>query len=340
MTVSSQAFVITSFCPDTWVKGEGDEFFIISGEGSFLDVMVTDGEGNVRFSKGSYCSGSVVVAREGKAYVSVHGVPPDYEMYDTDPLIPDVIRSGNLQMGNSGDELTLYLNNKPVQTVVWPGDVAKGEGRVHVLKNGTWDARPYYIGQSNFATVTFYNATVTAFVSPDCSYEVLKDAVSAAKSGIKLNVYEFTSPDISGILADKAKEDVSVKVLLEGGPVGGISKEEYYAASEITGAGASVYLVETENGVFHSPYRYDHAKYMITDDENVLLASENFGATGFPPAGISGNRGYGVYISDSGVASYFNNVFETDISGGWVAPFTKKSGSQEEKPDKSYSPAF
>ncbi|MBN2733849.1 MAG: phospholipase [Methanomicrobiaceae archaeon] len=337
---SVQAFQITSFCPDTWVKGEGDEFFIISGDGSLSGLMVTDGEGSLKFPEGSFCRGSVTVAREGRIYTEIHKTPPDYEIYDTDPDIPDAIRSGNFQMGNSGDEITLTLNKKTIQEIVWPGDFKKGEGRVHVLKDGVWDIRPYYIGQSDFEPETFYDVSLTAFISPDCSYEVFEDAVSDADSKIKLNVYEFTSPEISGMLSVKAAGGVSLEVLLEGGPVGGISSSEYYAASEIIDAGASVYSVETENGHFHSPYRYDHAKYMTIDGENVLLASENFGRTGFPPAGTSGNRGYGVYIRDASVASYFDNIFETDIKGGWVAPFSKKAGSPEESLGSSFSRVF
>lgn len=342
LVCSSQAFLITSFCPDTWLKGEGDEFFVLSGTGSLNGIMVSDGEGSVRFPENSYCSGLVVVAREGEAYEKIHKNPPDYEMYDTSPAIPDAIRTGNLQMGNSGDELTLYKNSKVIQTVSWPGDVSKGEGRVHFLKDGIWDARPYFIGQSEFSPETFEDVTLTAFVSPDCSYEVLKDAVLDAKSDIKLNVYEFTSPYIAEILKGKSKSGVKLTVLLEGGPVGGISSDENYAVSEITGAGASVYSVETEIGPFHTPYRYNHAKYMITDDENILLASENFGLTGFPPQGKTGNRGYGVYVNDKQTSEYFKSVFEEDINGGWVGAFTPKRGSlsPDEESLKSFSPEF
>ena len=337
---SAFAFEITSFYPDTWINGEGDEFFVLSGQGSLSGVLITDGEGSVRFPGGSVCRGNVTVAREGRIYAEVHKIPPDYEIYDTDPKIPDVIRTGSFRMGNAGDSLTLLLNKKIIQEIFWPGDVKKGEGRVHILKDGVWDERPFYIGQSDFGPVTYYNVSLTAFVSPDCSYEVLEDVISEAESSINLNVYEFTNPDIAEMIAGKRKDGLDVRVLLEGSPVGGISPSEYYAVSEISGAGVSVYSMETENGVFHSPYRYSHAKYMTTDKECILLTSENFGYTGFPKPGITGNRGYGVYIRDSGVASYFDNVFETDISGGFIETFPEKTGSPEEFSEEGYSPVF
>ncbi|MBP2133445.1 hypothetical protein J2128_001399 [Methanomicrobium sp. W14] len=337
---SAYAFKITSVCPDTWQKGEGDEYFVISGNGSLDGFMVSDGEGSVRFVSGDFCKGSVTVAREGRAYEAVHGAPPDYEIYDTDPSVPGVVRSGNFRMGNSGDGLTLFEDNRPVQEVAWPGDFKSREGMVHVLKDDVWDVRPYYIGQSDFGPVTFENVSLTAFVSPDCSYEVISDAIEKAESDIKFNVYEFTSPEIEGLLEKKAGMGVLVKGLLEGGPVGGISGEEYCLASKLSGAGGMLYTVETEKGVFHTPYRYDHAKYLISDDRNVLLTSENFGETGFPLKGKSGNRGYGVYIRDINFTSYFGDVFETDTSGGWVTPFFGKEKYPEEELEKSFSPLF
>ena len=54
---------------------------------------------------------------------------------------------------------------------------------------------------------------------------------------------------------------------------------------------------------------------MVIDRRAILLTSENFGYTGFPPSGMTGNRGWGVYIDNSALAEYFSTVFMTDYNG-------------------------
>ncbi|WOF17022.1 phospholipase [Methanoplanus sp. FWC-SCC4] len=334
------ALEITSFCPDTWMKGEGDEFFEITGEGSLFGISISDGEGSVRFPEGSAIKGSLVVAREGSAYRAVHGEFPDYEIYGTESNVPDMMRFGRFQMGNSGDELILKKGETVIFEVSWPYDVCKREGQVHVFSDGVWDKRPVFIGQSDFKAQTYENVNLTVFVSPDCSYDVLSSAFRDASEYILINVYEFSNPKIAGIVGSKAKSGVKVSMLLEGGPVGGIPSSEYYVASVLNESGVPVYSMETENGIHHSPYRYDHAKYVVFDGESVLLASENFGVTGFPKRGSAGNRGFGVYIRDEGVAGYFESVFETDVSSPFVSEFKQKIGTPDKSSLPDYDPVF
>ena len=72
-TASAAAYDIriTEFCPDTYLKGEGDEYFVLGGGGSLSGVEVSDGEGSVGFPKGAAFSGAVTVAREGAAFRDV-----------------------------------------------------------------------------------------------------------------------------------------------------------------------------------------------------------------------------------------------------------------------------
>ena len=330
---------ITEFCPDTYLKGEGDEYFVLGGSGSLGGVLVSDGEGSVGFPKGASFSGAVTVAREGAAFFDVHGYYPDYEIYDTTAAVRDAVRTRSFQMGNGGDNLELIINGVTVQEIIYPSDaLKKGEGRVHKLDaaTGVWDIRPYYIGQSDFAPRTFNGVAVTAFVAPDGSYKVLSDAVSAAERTIDINVYELTSPHLTEILEEKAAAGVKTRILLEGSPVGGLSPESVWAASRLSNAGAEVKLVSTENGAFHTPYRFDHAKYIVVDGEKLLIASENFGNTGFPYAdaagiGSTGNRGFGALIESPAVAEYFEEVFETDIRGGWVTDWKAYAAANPQK---------
>jgi len=323
---ASAEFVISEFCPDTWLSGEGDEYFIIGGSGGLTGYFVTDNEGSARFPDGTVSKGSVIVAQKADAYKSVHGVNPDFEIYDSDPQVPDMIRTGTLKMGNGGDELALMRGVSTVQEVSWPGDVVSGEGRVHVYSGGVWDERPYYIGQSRFSAATFYNVPVTVFAAPDCSYCVLKNLIECSESSLLVNVYEFTGTSIAGLFTEAALRGVDVKVLVEGSPVGGVPEEEENVCKVLNSAAIPVFSMVTENGNFHAPYRFDHAKYVISDGSRVLVASENFGNTGFPSSGTRGNRGWGAVAESPGLASYFDEVFSWDSSGGWAVEMTGDSG--------------
>ena len=78
----------------------------------------------------------------------------------------------------------------------------------------------------------------------------------------------------------------------------------------------------------HPPYRYDHAKYVVFDHGAVLLTSENFKYSGFPPAGFNSNRGWwGVYLEDPALANYFSTVYRTDSIGPSVIPINGAPGN-------------
>jgi cardiolipin synthase len=336
---AASALQITEFCPDTYQNGEPDEYFVLEGAGSLAGVTVRDGEGGIRFPQEAFIDASIVIARNGEAYRTVHGVYPAYEIYDSSASVPDVIRSGDLRMANTADELILARGECVLQQIAWPGELCCREGQVHFLQNGVWDPRPLLLGQSRFSPATFDNVTVTAFVSPDCGREVLEATLSGAASSIRLNIYEFTDPGIAGMLEDAHERGVAVTMLLEGGPVGGITEEEEGLAGGLSRCGASVLLMETTDAA-HAKYRFDHAKYCIIDDEGVFVTSENFKPTGFPKKGTDGNRGWGAYLEDARVAAYFGEVFAHDTGGGDVIPYDGAESVVEELPGRSYEREF
>jgi phosphatidylserine/phosphatidylglycerophosphate/cardiolipin synthase-like enzyme len=181
--------------------------------------------------------------------------------------------------------------------------------------------------------------TVTAFVSPDNSLAVFSRAVASAQHQVLVNVYELSSANITGALVDAEKRGVDVEVLLEGGPVGGISAEEKAAVWRLNQSGIPVYEMTTsESG--HAPYRYDHAKYVVIDDRSVLVTSENFGHSGFPPHGESGNRGWGVWLDDPGLTAYFSDLYLTDTGGPGIVPLYGNAGPTEVYTVVSYPAPF
>ena len=313
------AVQIVEFCPDPYQSGDLDEYLVLEGSGVLDGYVLSDGEGGYRFPPGTRIDGRLVVARSGAAFEEVHGYLPDFESQERTPAVPDVIPNGNLLMANRADELLLYRGTTLVQEIAWPRDVAAREGQIHYLDDGVWDPRPLFIGQSRFAPRTFEGVAVTAFAAPDCSYEVFRAAVREAEREILVNVYEFTDEKMAGDLISARERGVSVTVLLEGGPVGGISSVERAVAGALNRSGIPIFAMAT-TGAAHAKYRYDHAKYIVIDGRAVLLGSENFKPGGYPAAGRQGNRGWGVLLEDPGLAAYFREVYLFDVTGGDIIP--------------------
>jgi phosphatidylserine/phosphatidylglycerophosphate/cardiolipin synthase-like enzyme len=333
------AIQIVEFCPDPFLQDDADEYLVLSGNGPLDNITVSDGEGGFRFPPGTVIDGFLTIARSAQAYKHSNGRFPDFEWLDYSPDVPDVINGHPLRLANINDELILYENGVALQTVSWPEDVDPREGQIHYLENGVWDRRVLMIGQSRFTARAFRNVSVTAFVSPDCSSEVFMAEINGAGDTIFVNMYEFSSPSLGASLVAAKERGVDVRVLIEGGPVGGITPPEKSLIWTINQSGipvASMVSSTTE----HAPYRYDHAKYIIIDNNSLLLTSENFKNSGLPPEGMSGNRGWGVHLRDSGLAGYFTEVFTTDSACRSVIPYTGAAGDAEPAPSAKYTAEF
>ena len=324
------AFRIVEFCPDTYLPRDADAYFVLGGNGSLAGLNITDGEGFIAFPRGASAGGRVTVADEGLAFQETHGILPDFELKNTTAAVPDMVKTGRYAPANDGDELDLSVDGRVVQSIRWPGDFQPREGQVHFLVDGGWDPRALLLGQSQFLPRTFGNATVTGFVSPDSSYGVLESAITGARQEILVNAYELSHPGIGDLLVAARRRGVAVRVLLEGGPVGGISPGEEAVCAAINGSGIPLEMM-TSTASSHARYRYDHAKYLVIDGRALLVSTENFGVTGFPLPGSRGNRGWGALIEDQGVAGYFGEVFSADAAGGDVIPYTP--------PPKAISPS-
>lgn len=319
---------ITEFCPDPFLPEDRDEYLILEGWGTLDGVMVTDGEGAVRFPEGTSISGKLVIAMDAEAYYRSHGEYPDFEWEGRMPGVPDMIRTGRFQLANDRDQIALYSGRVCLQEVDWPGMVNDRQGQVHFLVNGSWDSRVLMIGQSRYEPAVFQGASGIAFVSPDCSREVFYEVVAGAGQEILVSIYEITSPVLAEYLADAHRRGVDVEILVEGGPVGGIPPEEHWVIGYLQGAGI---LVRTMSGTetVHSPYRFLHSKYMVIDSRKVLVTSENFKENGFPEMGRRGNRGWGVVITHEGLADYFKSVYTHDAGGSWSIPADPRVGDGE-----------
>jgi len=336
---AGSAVQIIEFCPDPHSYEDADEYLVLSGTGSLDGITISDGQGGFRFPPGTRINGLLTIARSGTAFKQSHGIYPDFEWLDYSQMVPDVIKGDTLRLANSKDALMLYENGILLQKVAWPEDVKPREGQIHYLDKGVWDPRPLMIGQSRFSPAVFQNVSIITFVSPDCSNEIFSYAVNQASDQVLLNVYEFSSPLMTDTLIKAHAREVDIKVVIEGGPVGGISPEGKEAIRNLTDSGIPVSMMVSRKGE-PAPYRYDHAKYMVIDKRAVLLTSENFKYSGFPPAGMTGNRGWGVYLEDPRLAEYFSTVYQTDYSGKSMTVYNGSAGTPESMPSGKYTVEF
>ncbi|NLX49469.1 MAG: phospholipase [Methanospirillum sp.] len=333
----ASAYVLAEVCPDTWIPGDDDEFFVLEGTAPLGSVSVTDGEGTARFPPGAAGDGRVVVALNGSAYALVHGELPDFELLPSSPA-PEMLREGELRLGNRGDGLTVLVGGRVTDWVEWPGDVVMRRGQVHYREEGRWDPRVLMIGQSRFDPLTATNVSGTVFLSPDCGSGVLADLVARASGSVLLGVYELTDPVLADALVSARDRGVSVTVLAQGSPVGGIPSGEWAVLPRLLEAGAGVYFMSTR-GTAHARYRHLHGKYLVVDGRWTLVTTENWKPAGFPPAGRRGNRGWGVLLDDPRIAGYFSAVFADDLEGRDVGPVgTLLPGGIETPDEGAYAP--
>ena len=262
---------------------------------------------------------------------------------------------GVVTLNNNGDIISLLdekgrlmdavvYGNVPSDIYGWSGKSLKNpsEGVVLRRKSGSkgwvdsdsWrDWFPVAFEHRNktiFSVKTFsFFGCVTAFVSPDCSFEAVSNEIKNCSDVVFLNVYEFESFPLAELLAEAARRDVAVKVLLEGSPVGGLSDDALAIAEVIERSGGEVRLAKS------CPKMFNHAKYAIFDN-SVLVLSENWKDVGIPVKTTSGcNRGWGVIIRNENVSSYFKERFLEDFrfgepfSGGKAAVKVRVKGSVE-----------
>ncbi len=301
---------------------------------------ISDNEGTITFPQNTVLrkGGRVVIAQNSSLYTR-DTLELAHFRYSGGDAIPMVRKFGTFQLRNDGDEVLLGdADGEIVDVFVYgissysgPGwesepSISLTKGRVaHRIENGGWfqdtnsssdwnQIRTYVLGHSHHESLTFeFNGIGQAFASPDGSLDALSRIVESAKTSILLNAYKFTSSSLKQRLLEALERGVDVKIFAEGGPVGGIDEVEHDALIDLRTAGAQVRFLQGSSDLrVKTRYNYNHAKYLVADNKNVLVTSENWGESGFPCDGAIGNRGWGVWLENSQLASFVSNLFLDD----------------------------
>jgi len=220
-------------------------------------------------------------------------------------------RRAELSLANAGERLRLVDDRNRTVSVARYGSAPESEVYVRTddAESATdsqprWQWRP--LGRTDFAVATGGPANATAFVLPDAP-DVTPGALRAADRRVLLAGYTFTSERAATALVRARERGVRVRVLLEGSPVGGLTRREARLLDRLVDAGIDVRVLAGP----HDRYAYHHAKYAIVDDRALVL-TENW-----KPAGTGGasSRGWGALVRDPDLARSLAAVFRADA--GW-----------------------
>lgn len=276
---------IVSVFPDPVADGDTGEYVVVDPAG-VSNLSLSDGETTVSVPP----DGPVALSATPNA---------------TRRLVDVSVADTDLALANGGERLVLRRNDTTVDRVGYETTTA-GE-RLNAT-TGVWTPR----GLERRAAATTGPATATAFVLPD-SPDVPLDTLEDADRRILLAGYTFASAPVADALLAAAERGVEVRVLLDGGPIGGMTTRQREQLDRLVAGGVEVRVL----GGPHARFAYHHPKYAVVDDD-ALVMTENW-----KPAGTGGydSRGWGVRIGSARTADELAAVFAHDADGIDAVPW-------------------
>jgi phosphatidylserine/phosphatidylglycerophosphate/cardiolipin synthase-like enzyme len=294
---------ILAVYPNPVVDEDRGEFVVVDTAG-VSNLTLSDGESSVTVSPVTNRS-PVDTSNADSPVVAVSSDPEVARNRTDHPVV-----AGDLSLANGGERVTLRHGNVTLDAVTYP-DAPEGERWLtRDRRNGSGEAstdprwRP--LGYDPRAVHAYGPTNATAFVLPDAP-GVPVETLRSADSRILLAGYTFSSERVADALLAAHDRGVTVRVLVDDAPVGGIGGREAAVLDRLSAAGVTVAVIGT------GPARFDfhHPKYAVVDDA-ALVTSENW-----KPAGIGGNasRGWGVRIDSPAVAGDLAGLFRNDTAG-------------------------
>ena len=205
---------------------------------------------------------------------------------------------GDLALSNAGETLRLRRDNRTLDSLTYTdasaSEVVDGSGAWHPL------------GATDRPVVAAGPGRVRAFVLPDAP-TLAVSRLRAANRRVLLAGYTFSSRAATDALVAAARRNVTVRILVDGGPVGGMSPRMARRLDRLAAAGAEVRVLTGER----ARYAFHHAKYAVVDDR-ALVTTENWKPSG---TGGHGSRGWGVVTDQPAAVRGLADTFRADA--GW-----------------------
>lgn len=213
--------------------------------------------------------------------------------------------SGRLQLADDGDRLSVVAGDRTISAAKYR--------RAPQSERRDFEANRWVpIGATEHDPIRTDGGSATTFVLPDAP-QVIEEELDAAEERILIGGYSFTSERVSDALIAAKSDGVTVRVVLDGAPVGGVTQRQAEQLDRLTSNNIEVRLLSGP----HSRYQHHHPKYAVIDDR-ALVMTENF-----KPAGTGGmsSRGWGVAVGSSVAANGLAAIHESDrtwrAAEGW-----------------------
>lgn len=225
--------------------------------------------------------------------------------------------SGSLSLANSGETLT--LRREAVVDSATYEDAPEGERWTR--RASSWQWIP--LGATDRPTVRTNASDARAFVLPDAPAVPLS-AIRAADERVLLAGYTFSSRRVAGALRNAAARGVRVRVLVDDGPVGGMTGRQAAVLDRLAASDVAVEVIGGARG----RYAFHHPKYAVADDR-ALVMTENW-----KPAGTGGNgsRGWGVLVESTETAAELAAVFRADADWKDTTPWAQFRANESFEP--------
>ena len=207
--------------------------------------------------------------------------------------------TGHIRFAVSGDSLELTRNGRVVDAVEY--DSAPRSHRWRYDREPRWQPDGFVAREP----VSVGPKPVESFVLPD-SPDIPVEAVSGATDRLYLAAYTLTDRRVTDELLAAEARGVDVVVLVEGGPVGGMSVQQAEQLDELASGGVDVHVMTGDR----TRFRYQHAKYAVVDDR-VIVLTENWKPSG---TGGADSRGWGVVVDSPKTAAEVAAVFDHDTT--------------------------
>jgi len=162
-------------------------------------------------------------------------------------------------------------------------------------------------------------AVLTVAIAPDNAYATMAAQIASAQQSLQIQSLTFENLAIMRDLIEAAHRGVSVTVLLEGGPPGGLPDQGRYVCQQLELAGGACWFMINDSGQnIYDRYTYLHAKFILIDGERVIISSENLSPNSLPyddkADGTWGRRGIVLVTDAPGVVAHVQAIFDADFN--------------------------